>query len=166
MKKRDLTKLVMIGIGAGLIVGGCDNSRGPDNGAPGGPPPGNGGPGLEQMGPDMQAFFTSLSSDSQNKFMQLDAQHKMMAIEMAMQTCSGQNKCSGMGGCNTSQHECAGKNSCKGQGGNPVKDPNKAIEAQYKNQMNQRQKTNGGMGGSTNYNNNGSSRPYSGPNNH
>jgi hypothetical protein len=142
MKKRDLTALVMIGISAGLVVGGCQqqgsrNEVGPNNKASAD----------EQMSPDMQAFYSSLSPDAQNKFMQLDAQHKMMAVEMANQDCKGQNKCATMGGCKTDQHDCKGKNGCKGQGGAPIKDPNKAVEVQFNNQMLQRQRTNSGMGG-------------------
>ncbi len=140
MKKNDLAKLAMIGISAGLMVGGCQQKNGPDR---------NKASADEQMSPDMQSYYNSLSSDAQKKFMELDAQHKMMAVEMAHQSCKGQNKCAGMGGCGTVDHKCAGQNSCKGQGGNPVKDASKAVEVQYKNQMDQRQNTNGGMGGSS-----------------
>ena len=136
MKRRDLTTLAMIGISAGLMVGGCQPNDGRSN---------NKAAADEQLSPDMQSFYSSLSSDAQQKFMQLDAQHKMMAVEMANQSCNGKNKCSGMGGCSTAEHQCAGQNGCKGQGGAPIKDPNKAVEAQYKNQIGQRQKTNNGF---------------------
>lgn len=138
MKRRDLTTLAMIGISAGLVVGGCQNDGrdGRSN---------NKAAADEQMSPDMKSFYSSLSSDMQQKFMQLDAQHKMMAVEMANQSCNGKNKCSGMGGCATAEHQCAGQNGCKGQGGAPIKDPNKAVEAQYNNQMGQRQKMNNGL---------------------
>ena len=141
MKKNELAMLAMIGISAGLMVGGCQKN-GPDR---------NKVSADEQMSPDMKSYYNSLSPDAQKKFMELDAQHKMMAIEMAHQSCKGQNKCAGMGGCGTADHKCSGQNSCKGQGGAPVKDANKAVEVQYKNQMNQRQNTNGGMGGSSGY---------------
>lgn len=137
MKKNDLVTLAMVGISAGLMVGGCQKG-GTDH---------NKASAAEQISPDMQVFYNSLSVDMQKKFMQLTAQHKMMAVEMAQQSCSGHNKCAGMGGCGTADHKCAGLNSCKGQGGAPVKDPNKAVEAQF-NQMNQRKDTNGGMGNS------------------
>jgi len=140
MKKKDLATLAMLGISAGLMVNGCQK---------GSHSPGNKAAADEQMSSDMQSFYSALSPDAQKKFMQLDAQHKMMAIEMAQQSCNGKNKCAGMGGCSTSQHQCAGKNSCKGQGGTPVKDPNKAVETQYNNQMGHRQKTNSGMSGSS-----------------
>ena len=152
MKKNDLAMLAMIGISAGLMVGGCQKN-GPDR---------NKASAGEQMSPDMQSYYNSLSSDAQKKFMELDAQHKMMAVEMAHQSCKGQNKCAGMGGCGTPDHKCAGQNSCKGQGGVPIKEASKAVEVQYKNQMNQRQNTNGGMGGSSNYSGPGNHSNYSG----
>jgi hypothetical protein len=143
MKKRDLAKLAMLGISAGLIVG-VFEKRG-----------GTGTPGQaladEQMSSDMQAFYNSLSPEAQQKFNQLDAQHKMMAVEMAHQNCSGKNKCAGMGGCSTAQHACAGQNGCKGQGGSPVKDANKAVDIQYQNQTNQRQNLNNGMTGGSSH---------------
>ncbi len=131
MKKRDLATLAMIGISAGLIVGGCQqNSKDKNNN------PNNRSAVMEHMSPDMQTFSNSLSRDAKEKFQELDAQHKMMATEMANQNCSGQNMCAGMGGCATSENSCAGHNACSGRGGPPVKDPNKAVEVQHKNQMN------------------------------
>lgn len=124
MKKRDLATLAMIGISAGLMAGGCQKYGSSHKGSA-----------QEVSSPDMTAFQQSLSQESQAKFKQLDAQHKMMAIEMANQKCNGKNKCSSMGGCETSEHACAGQNGCKGQGGAPIKDPSKAVEVQYKNQM-------------------------------
>lgn len=140
MKKRELAKLAMLGISAAMMVG-C-KAQG-DASAEDQPPSD------QQLSSDMQSFYNSLNPEAQQKFNQLDAQHKMMAVEMAQQSCNGKNKCSGMGGCSTSQHACAGQNSCKGQGGAPVKDPNKAVEVQFKNQTNQRQNLNQDMGGSS-----------------
>lgn len=156
MKKNDLAMLAMIGISAGLMMGGCEKNNHPDR---------NKASAAEQMSPDMQSFYNSLTSDAQKKFMQLDAQHKMMAVEMAHQGCKGQNKCAGMGGCGNADHKCAAQNSCKGQGGAPVKDASKAVEAQYNNQMGQRKNTNGGMGGSSNYSGPGNNSNYSGQSN-
>lgn len=138
MKKRDLAKLAMLGISAAMIVG-CGNAQGDASGED------QPSSGQQQQSSDMQSFYNSLSSDAQKKFNQLDAQHKMMAIEMTHQTCNGKNSCAGMGGCKTSQNSCAGQNGCKGQGGEPIKDPNKAVEVQYKNQQKQRQGMNQSM---------------------
>lgn len=64
------------------------------------------GMGADQMGADMDAFYNSLSSDAKKKFEQLDEKHQMGAMEMA-----------------------------KPKGGAAAKDPNKAVEEQYKMQM-------------------------------
>ena len=141
MKRHDLAMLAILGISAGLGVTSCQQQQRPE-----GAPKNNKASAAEQISPDMQAFYSSLSSDAREKFIQLDAQHKMMAVEMANQSCSGKNKCSGMGGCGTAEHKCSGQNACKGQGGAPVRDPNKAVNVQYTNQMNQRQRLNNGMG--------------------
>jgi hypothetical protein len=138
MKKKNLVTLALLGISAGLSVGGCQKKD---------PTTAGGANTAEQMSPDMQSFYNSLSPDAQQKFLQLDAQHKMMSIEMAQQGCNGKNKCAGMGGCATTQHACAGKNGCKGQGGAPVRNPNKAVEIQYTNQMGARKQTSNGMNG-------------------
>lgn len=135
MKKRDLATLAMIGISAGLIAGGCQQNSKDKNNRNRNRGNGNNLHAAENMSADMQAFYASLSPDAKKKFDQLDAQHKMMAMEMANQKCNGKNKCAGMGGCATAEHACAGENGCQGQGGAPVKDPNKAVEVQYKNQM-------------------------------
>lgn len=149
MKKRDLTTLALLGIGVGLAVGSCNPKEDSGN---------NKASAEEQMSPDMESYYKSLSSDAQQKFMQMDAQHRMMAVEMANQSCSGKNKCAGMGGCSTANHTCAGKNSCKGQGGTPIKDANKAVEAQYQNQMSQREQMQSGMGQSNAPNTSGMSQ--------
>ncbi|MCH9625608.1 MAG: hypothetical protein S4CHLAM123_07840 [Chlamydiales bacterium] len=141
MKKRDLSTLALVGISAGLMMGGCNqketDKKGDDTG--------NKAHAAEQLSPDMKSFHDSLSPTAQKKFMELDAQHKMMAIEMANQSCNGRNKCASMGGCSSANNSCAGENGCKGQGGAPVKDPNKAVDVQYKMQKDQRKDANGKM---------------------
>ncbi len=127
MKKRDLLSLAMLGVGAGLLLGACQGgNQKPTTSA------------AEQMSPDMQSFYNSLSTDAQKKFDQLDAKHKNMVMEMMKQDCKGKNDCKGMGGCKTADHECAGKNECKGKGGPAEKNSNKAVEAQYLNQTKER----------------------------
>lgn len=140
MKKRNLATLAMVGISAGLIVGGCqkkDDDRRNGNKMSAAE--------HQRLSPDMKAFYNSLSPEGQRKFMQLDAQHRMMAMEMVNQNCNGKNKCAGMGGCSTADHSCAGENSCKGQGGSMVDDPDKAVGIQLESQKDQRQRANGQM---------------------
>lgn len=96
------------------------------------------------LSPEMQDFYKKLSVDGQRKFLTLDAQHKMMAMQMTQQSCNGKNECKGMGGCKTNDHACAGKNGCKGLGGKPIGSAEKAVEVQYGNQS-QRENTNSQM---------------------
>lgn len=117
MKKRNLATLAMIGISAGLVVGGCQkkgwgtketkpeeekSSSSTENqlGA------------AEHMTSDMQSFYDSLSPEAKKQFNELDAHHKMMAIEKSKgSTCSGPQGC-----------------------GSPPENPNKAVETEYMNQ--------------------------------
>ena len=131
MKKRDVAALAVLGISAGLVVGGCGQKNGSSSNRVEAAEHG-------QMSPDMQAFYASLSPDAQKKFMALDAQHKMMVMEMANQGCNGQNSCRGMGGCANAKNSCAGENACKGQGGAPVKNADEAVDVQYRHQMGER----------------------------
>ncbi|MFN0064660.1 MAG: hypothetical protein ACKVOH_00300 [Chlamydiales bacterium] len=132
MRKRDLVSLALIGVSAGLVISGCQAAQ------KGTVKPQQETQPTSTMSPEMKAFYSTLSQESQKQFMGLDAQHKMMSMEMANQKCNGKNECAGMGGCATANHSCAGENSCKGEGGAPVKSPEDAVSAQYKHQMQQR----------------------------
>ncbi|MCP5469024.1 MAG: hypothetical protein H7A36_00770 [Chlamydiales bacterium] len=131
MKKRDLASLAVIGVSAGLMLGGCQQMQ-----KKAAPKPQHEAAATHQMSPEMKAFYSTLSPDAQKEFMELDAHHKMMAMEMAEQKCAGKNDCKGMGGCKTANNACAGKNGCKGEGGPPVKDHDEAVHVQHNNQMN------------------------------
>ncbi|NGX60758.1 MAG: hypothetical protein K940chlam9_00226 [Chlamydiae bacterium] len=138
MKKQSLATLAVMGISAGLIVTGCDKNSEKNGASRNGSNSNNKASAAEQMSPSMKSFHNSLSNEGKKKFMELDAEHKMKAVEMTNQSCQGQNKCEGMGGCGSENNSCSGHNSCKGQGGKPVKDPNKAVKTQHNNQIEQR----------------------------
>ncbi len=128
MKKKDLVKLAMVGMSAGILMTGCQSKKGSSKQSYLSAD--------EPVSADQQKFFSSLFSASQSKYQQLDSQHRQMAKQMTEQSCKGQNQCKSLGGCKSAQNNCAGLNGCKGQsGGNPIKDPNKAVELQYRNQM-------------------------------
>ncbi len=143
MKKQDLATLAMIGISAGLLVGGCQQNQKDKK-------PGANGANFEKIGTNMQTFMNSLpSEEARKKFMQLDNEHKLIVIEMVTQGCNGKNSCKGKGACATAEHACAGKNGCKGKGGGPIESADKAVNAQFENQMNGTQNQNNtGMRGS------------------
>lgn len=113
MKKRNLSTLALIGIGAGLVLGGCQKNK------PSMPSASVGiASAAEQTVSDVESFYNSLSDEAKKKFDQLDSTHQKMAMEMMNQNQS-----------------CNGKNGCKGQGGAPLKDPNKAVDEQFNAQM-------------------------------
>ncbi|MCB1181692.1 MAG: hypothetical protein KDK55_06725 [Chlamydiia bacterium] len=131
MKKQDLATLAMIGISAGLMIGGCQQKQQEKKG-------GNremNAHSTQEMSPNMQAFYSTLSSDGQRQFMELDSEHRKMAVDMMEQKCQGKNMCKGLGGCATDKNSCAGMNGCKGKGGPPVKSADKAVEAQRNAQI-------------------------------
>lgn len=135
--RKDWATLALMGISAGLIVSSCEKGNADHN-----KDPKTNKNNQNQLSPEMKAFYSSLSPASKQKFAELDAQHRMMAVEMASQSCNGENRCAGMGGCAAEQHACAGKNECKAKGGPPVKNPDRAVDVQYNNQTLQRQKAN------------------------
>jgi hypothetical protein len=133
MDKKELARLALLGISAGLMVTGCQKEQTGD-------PPSN-----QEVNGDIESFYNSLTPKAKQQFMQLDTQHKMLAIELYQQHCKGENNCADMGGDATSQHACAGQNTCKGGGGAPLRDPNKAVEIQFNHQMKYRHQINSGF---------------------
>ncbi len=117
MKKIDLASLALLGITAGLTVSSCQEcpSR-PSN------PSSHHTAAAEQMNPEMDAFFNRLSPASKRKFMDMDEQHRAMAMELTNASCKGPHNCGGT-------------------------DPNESVQIQYQNQMQQRSQMNRTMRG-------------------
>ena len=133
MNKRDLATLAVIGIG---VATGCQKAGGATEENSHYDLPSQKDEGHSHKASlNKQAFYNSLSTEGKRKFSTLNAQHQMMAIEMANQSCNGKNECAGMGGCKSANNSCAGKNACKGQGGSPVHDNNKVVMIQHHKQM-------------------------------
>jgi hypothetical protein len=132
MKKNELLNLAMLGVSVGLLVTGCERRENkPKN-------PTTHSAAI-QMPADMQAFYSNLSPDAQQKFLQMDNLHRKMSVEMLNHGPHGQNSCQGLGGCQGISHSCAGLNDCKGQGGaRALTNPNQAVDVQYNNQYQQR----------------------------
>jgi hypothetical protein len=133
MKKNDLLNLAMLGISAGLLMTSCERR---DNKPQ---TPSTHSAAIHQMPADIQSFYSQLSPDAQQKFLQMDNLHRKMSVEMLNHGPQGQNSCKGLGGCQGISHSCAGLNDCKGQGGaRPLSNPNQAVDVQYNNQHQQR----------------------------
>lgn len=78
MKKRDLAALMMIGVSAALLIGGCQQKQ---QGQAGQPQSSANYEGAAQG--QSKNFVTALSADNQKKFNELDDQHKQAAVDMA-----------------------------------------------------------------------------------
>lgn len=84
MKKRDLAALMMIGVSAALLIGGCQQKQpGPAGQGPG--PQGQAPTTSHYEGADQKAFVNQLSSDNQKKFNDLDPKRKQAAVDAANQ---------------------------------------------------------------------------------
>ena len=102
MKKNKLMSLALLGISAvSLVTNGCGKASGDD------------------MTPEMKSFYEQLTPEAQQKFLQLDTEHKKMAVNFANQYCKGESQCGG--------HR------------------EQEVEKLYKQQMQQRQKLNQNM---------------------
>ncbi|MCH9627941.1 MAG: hypothetical protein S4CHLAM2_15900 [Chlamydiales bacterium] len=89
MKKRNLAKLALMGVSAGLLVGAAPSQA------------------------DIQTFYQGLSSEAQNAFNELDASQQMQTVELA-QSCGsfgGSSSC-GASSCSGSSSRMGGSSSC------------------------------------------------------
>ncbi|MBS0622166.1 MAG: hypothetical protein JSR80_04320 [Verrucomicrobia bacterium] len=120
MKKNNLTKLALMGLSCGLIIG-CQPAQGEAS------EESNSLMEQSQMTPQEQDFYNKLNEEGKKTFSQMSSDKRLKTMQVAQTTCKGKNSCKGLGGCKTTQHACKGQNSCKGQGGGPVKDPNDAV---------------------------------------
>lgn len=118
MDKGHLVRLTMIGIASlGLIAGGCRK-----NGTQ--PQLRSGLTAAEQSDSDMRKLYNSLSPAAQKKFDELDAEHKKMLMDMLFL--------------------CDEEKSSKAEQGDAEENdiytcnPNKAVDAQYRHQMEQK----------------------------
>lgn len=106
MEKKRLAALTLVGISAGLALGGCQK-----------PPERQRMQkvSVQEMDSKMQGFYDSLSPEAQKKFSQMDAQHQRMAVD------SG------------TPHACDSPHGCPT---NPTReDRNNAVEKAYQDQF-------------------------------
>ena len=78
MKKTKLMSLALLGISTvSLLANGCAQTTG------------------DEMTPEMKSFYEQLAPEARQKFLQLDTEHKQMAVEFANQYCKGEAQCGG-----------------------------------------------------------------------
>lgn len=74
MKKKDLSTLAMIGISAGLLIGGCQQSQQGTNST---------WSNIEKLSTELHSFYNSLSPEGKQKFLGLDLDSKRRAFELS-----------------------------------------------------------------------------------
>ena len=77
MKKRNLSRLALLGIGITLLAAGCDTAKG------------------DEMSTDMKTFYEQLTPDAQRKFRELDESHKQAAMKILELGCKADIQCKG-----------------------------------------------------------------------
>ncbi len=130
MKKSDLKKIALLGLTAGLV---CSCSEA------GGENPRNGTNAHATVKMTEQDLMTKLDDNGRRIFSTLSPEGKDLALQLASQSCKGQNSCAGLNSCKTADHSCAGLGSCKGTSPGPFQDKNDAVKAAAKKMAQKRQ---------------------------
>lgn len=112
MKKKNLSKLVLLGLSSAAVLGyqalafaDMDSSDTAES------------MNSMSMSADEQAFFDKLSDSAKPAFQNMNSAQRAMCMSMASHDCKGQNSCKGQSKCKTDEHACKGQNTCKGKGG-------------------------------------------------
>lgn len=146
MKKRELTKLALLGLSSGLLVANQlsaapqnpktqknssastqnqDSSDDSDDN--------DGNLGYHLMNED--ELLLELDPQGTKMYNSLDPAGKALAVKVASQRCNGTNECKGLNACQTAQNDCAGKGSCKGKSKCAFADKNLAVKVVYQKLM-------------------------------
>ncbi len=86
-----------------------------------------------------QEFLAKLNPETKAEYMQLDDEGKALALQLANQSCKGQNSCKGLNSCKTAKNDCAGQGGCKGTSAGPFKDKNVAVKVAEKHMAEKRE---------------------------
>lgn len=129
MKKRDLKKLALLGFAGGsFLLTGCETKIGDSANSQV----------VDQQPLTENALVDSLDSKTKRIYDSLDPQGKALALQLANQTCKGQNTCKGLNSCKSASNSCAGNGGCKGTSPGPFKDKNTAVQVAAKKMAEQR----------------------------
>ncbi len=134
-KKRDIKKLAIVGLSAGLILAthlSADDKNSSQSNDSNQTDPNNGNLGYHVMTED--ELLLELSPEGLADYKSLTPEGKALALKVASMRCSGTNDCSGLNACETAKHTCAGQGSCKGTGKCAIADKNLAVKL-VKNKM-------------------------------
>ncbi len=73
-------------------------------------------------------LYSKLSPSGKKLYDTLDEKSKALALQLANQTCKGQNTCKGLNSCKSENNSCAGQAGCRGQAAAPFKDKDVAVK--------------------------------------
>ncbi|MFA6915971.1 MAG: hypothetical protein WC222_06205 [Parachlamydiales bacterium] len=127
MKKSTLKKLALLGLLSGIAATAtaCDTADKPEKVA-------------EQRQLTENEFVAQLSPEGRRTYQSLDADGKRLALQLANQSCKGQNSCKGLNSCKSDTNSCAGQGGCKGSSQGPFKDKNDAVKVAAMNMAKKR----------------------------
>ena len=92
-----------------------------------------------------QELLSQLNQQGRALYQSLDPKGKTLTLQLANQTCEGQNKCEGLNSCESDENGCSGEGGCKGQSPGPFKDKNQAVEVAAKHLAQERQEASKNM---------------------
>lgn len=119
MKKSEYKKFALLGITGGLLLAGASCQSDSNTGT-------SFLSGQRQL--TDQELISQLSPEGKRTYDSLSADGKKLALQLANQTCKGQNTCKGLNSCKDSQHSCKGLGGCAGTSPGPFKDKNDAVK--------------------------------------
>ena len=85
-----------------------------------------------------QNLFSKLDSAHLQMFNSMSCEGQKLTMQLANQTCAGQNGCKGLNSCKTDHNACKGQGSCKGTSKGPFTNKNDAVEVAQKHMAEQR----------------------------
>lgn len=127
MDRRQLKKLVLLGVVSGVIVSNQLHGVDVKNDA-------------SKKTVDLNAqnagyhlytedeLLLELNDDGVKLFKSLTPEGKKLALQVASTRCNGTNECAGLNSCETPDNKCAGQGACKGQGKCAIADKNLAVK--------------------------------------
>lgn len=151
MQKKDLTKLAIMGIASGCLIGqqlahADEKESSPSEKQGCGGKGGCGGKSAEEHGNigfrimSEDELLLELNEKGAALYMNLNKEGKELARKVASQRCNGTNVCKGLNACQTENNSCAGQGACKGQGKCGFSDKNLAVKVVAKKMAEKRER--------------------------
>lgn len=134
-KNNNLKKIALLGLTGGILLAatGCEQQR-----SGGGTTQSS----VSQKQMSAAELYAVLTPEERQEYDSLDSKGKKLALELANQSCKGQNSCKGLNSCKSSENSCKGQGGCKGKSQGPFADKNDAVKVAAKHMAEKRQNLN------------------------